>query len=137
MTDDTKTEDLVARLLAQTALPLCPYDRRSPDYWTTNDTDPCEVCGQLNDASAPVLCRGADTSLFREAASRVEALEDRIKALEGALEPFAQACEDADDDRQRDHCEVWESPLAMSVNYGDFRRARAALRTDAIEEERK
>ena len=26
-------------------LPVCPFDRRSPDYWTTANDKPCHVCG--------------------------------------------------------------------------------------------
>lgn len=65
----TDPMELVGRLESNAPLPICPYDRRSPEYWTTNDTDPCRFCGTKNEEGAPDLCRGADTRLFTEAAA--------------------------------------------------------------------
>ena len=65
----TDPMELVRRLESNAPLPICPYDRRSPEYWTTNDTDPCRFCGTKNEEGAPDLCRGADTRLFTEAAA--------------------------------------------------------------------
>lgn len=73
----TETSDLVVRLRSSEPLPFCPYDSRSPDYWTAPDDKPCKVCGGLNDSNAPDLCRGADTRLFREAADEIETLRSQ------------------------------------------------------------
>lgn len=58
-----------------------------------------------------------------------EAENEKLRAslLEavGALEPFAEACEGADDDAIDDHGHCWESGMAMAVTHGDFRRALA------------
>ena len=67
---------LIERLEANDPLPICPYDRRSPEYWTTNDTDPCKFCGTKNEEGAPDLCRGADTRLFAEAAAALRDLTE-------------------------------------------------------------
>lgn len=74
---------LIERLEANEPLPICPYDRRSPEYWTTNDTDPCKFCGTKNEEGAPDLCRGADTRLFAEAAA---ALRDQQAVMQMAAE---------------------------------------------------
>ena len=65
---------LLERLRSSEPLPLCPYDRRSPLYWVTDDKAPCTFCGTLNEEGAPDLCKGADTRLFSEAAQAIEAL---------------------------------------------------------------
>lgn len=54
--------------------------------------------------------------LLRQAASE-------IRRLREGLGPFARAVEDADDKGVRDTVAAWESPMAMAVSYGDFRRA--------------
>ena len=73
----TDPMELVRRLESNASLPICPYDRRSPDYWTTNDTDPCKFCGTKNEEGAPDLCRGADTRLFTEAAACIREMVER------------------------------------------------------------
>lgn len=80
------TDDLVKRLRDNTPLPVCPYDRRSPDYYTAPNDAPCVVCGSINEVGAPDLCTGADTRLFAEAADRIEALtaeNERLRATVG------------------------------------------------------
>lgn len=47
--------------------------------------------------------------------------------LAAALEPFADACEGCDEGTVDDHTAAWESPMAMAVTYGDFRRATSTL----------
>ena len=79
---------LVERLRASQPLPVCPYDRRSPDYWTTSDNDPCKFCGSINEVGAPDLCRGADTRVMGEAAEALiylQAERDRLQAENEAL----------------------------------------------------
>lgn len=84
-------ETLRERLLGEVGKPICPYDRRHPDYWTTPDDAACKVCGQLPDG--PDICKGADTNLFRQAAEALAAQDVRIQWLEEkakeALGPFA------------------------------------------------
>lgn len=71
--------DLVERL--RSTLPVCPYDSRSPDYWTTTDDKPCVVCGQENTTEGPDKCRGADTRCMDEAADALEAQAAEIEWL--------------------------------------------------------
>jgi hypothetical protein len=71
--------DIVERLRSSQPLPICPYDLKSPEYWTTPDDTPCKFCGGLPDG--PDKCTGADTRIMGEAADEIERLR---KALEGA-----------------------------------------------------
>lgn len=79
MTDPAKSS-LIERL--RSTLPVCPYDQRSPDYYTAPDDKPCPVCGSRNDVNAPDLCRGADTSCMTDAANEIERLLDRLARAE-------------------------------------------------------
>jgi hypothetical protein len=81
----TKAKDLVERLLADDRLPFCPYDRRSPEYWTTPDDKPCKVCGTLNENNAPDLCNGTGSRIMAEAATAILALEARLGEINIAL----------------------------------------------------
>lgn len=45
-----------------------------------------------------------------------------------ALGPFADACDSADEGTVDNHAHCWESAMAMSVTYGDFRRAAEVYR---------
>lgn len=65
--------DLVARLREQGTLAVCPYDRRSPDYWTAPNDKPCPMCG--GEPEGPDKCTGADLRVMADAADRIEALE--------------------------------------------------------------
>lgn len=123
----TKTDDLVERLLTNEPLPVCPYDRRSPDYWTTNDTDPCKICGQLNTADGPDLCRGADTRAMKEAAARIQSDAAIIAELIKALEPFADAADNMDGD-EPDALFIYDSPESTLINYGHLRAARSLIK---------
>ena len=49
----------------------------------------------------------------------------RIAALEEALEPFAEAANNLDD--EPDGAELWEHPAAIVLTAGDLRKAAAAL----------
>jgi hypothetical protein len=51
---------------------------------------------------------------------------DRIEVLEKALEPFALAADDLDDDHG-DYAEIWEAAAAMAITAGQLRAARTAL----------
>lgn len=78
--------DIVERLLSNAQLPICPYHRLSPEYWTTNDTDPCKFCGTKNDLDAPDKCTGADMRIMIEAANEIERLRDLLAALKAEAE---------------------------------------------------
>lgn len=80
---EDRIKALAARL--RSPLPVCPYDRRSPDYYTAPDDKPCVVCGQENTAEGPDLCRGADTRCMAEAATELEALSASKQAVEREL----------------------------------------------------
>lgn len=79
---DGVTPGLVARLRSNGALPICPFDKRSPEYWTTPNDKPCKFCGGLPEG--PDKCTGADMRIMAEAADRIERLE---KALERISSP--------------------------------------------------
>lgn len=51
----------------------------------------------------------------------------RIAELEGALEPFAEAADNLDD--EADGAELWEHPAAIVLTAGHLRKAAAALAT--------
>lgn len=57
---------------------------------------------------------------------RLAALQAKVEAMEGALRPFSDACDDLADDH-RDNSPIWESYAAMGIDAGHLRAARAAL----------
>ena len=63
-----------------------------------------------------------------EAAIELSQLREQVKVLREALEPFASAAEDLDDDTP-DRCSMWEHHVSMDVEAGDFRRAAYVLST--------
>ncbi len=75
-----RVKALVDRL--RSPLPICPYDPKSPDYYTAPDDKPCAVCGQINDINAPIVCRGADTRCMDQAADALTALQARAEDAE-------------------------------------------------------
>ncbi|WGM47704.1 hypothetical protein KOAAANKH_02586 [Brevundimonas sp. NIBR10] len=83
MTQDR--EELIACLRSKKGMTVCPYDPRSPDYWTTNDTDPCKFCGQLNDDAAPDVCKGVDLRVMDQAADTITSLLSDLEAMQEAL----------------------------------------------------
>jgi hypothetical protein len=72
-------EALIARLKSNAPLPVCPFDRRSPDYYTAGENGAaCTVCGGTEEVDR---CRGADTRIMEEAAAALQASEAaRLKA---------------------------------------------------------
>jgi hypothetical protein len=67
--------NLVERLRSTGALPICPYDKRSPEYYTTPNDKPCKFCGGLPEG--PDKCTGGDMRIMAEAADEIE----RLRAL--------------------------------------------------------
>lgn len=61
-----------------------------------------------------------------EATAKLEAAEAERDALRKALEPFAEAAEDLEDDH-RDNSPIWEAPAAMGIDARHLRAARKAL----------
>lgn len=72
---EVKNETLVERLRSNAALPICPFERRSPEYYTTPNDQPCKFCGGLPEG--PDKCTGADMRIMLEAADEIE----RLRAL--------------------------------------------------------
>lgn len=64
---------------------------------------------------------------YRDEKAHAETLTRERDALREALQPFAQAADDAIDETDQDEWEAWEHPCAMAIKIGDFRKARAAL----------
>ncbi|MBX5089398.1 hypothetical protein [Rhizobium lentis] len=146
--------DIVDRLRSNQPLAICPYDRKSPEYWTAPNDKPCKFCGGLPDG--PDKCTGADTRIMGEAADEIERLEeelqhfyalavddpgknpptfwkdeaatlrDRCEKLEKALEPFADAVFNDNGDLT----------VNLSVDSEDLIRAYFTLRAALIQKQK-
>lgn len=103
--------DLIERLRSNAQLPICPFDKRSPEYLTTPNDKPCKFCG--GEPEGTDKCTGADMRIMSEAA-------DKISALMAVLEPFAEVANEYDE--ASDEQQVWPT-----FTVGDFRAAREAL----------
>ncbi|MGJ7039202.1 hypothetical protein J2Y63_002457 [Shinella sp. BE166] len=131
-------DDIVDVLRSKQPLPICPFDRRSPEYWTTPNDKPCKFCGSLPEGEDK--CTGADTRIMGLAADLIEALRSDIsrltKALDEArkaLEPFAECAPEWDGEPDSLHVFLeWndENQPVPSIPVADFRRA-AAIRHNA------
>lgn len=82
------------------------------------------LCEAKRDENGAFLANLIADTILRQKTSEEYTAEDRIKELENALKPFADAAnlEDNDDPRL-DPPDAWESPEAMAVTIGDFRHA--------------
>lgn len=80
--------DIVERLRSSAPLPLCPFEERSPEYYTTPNDKPCKFCGGLPDG--PDKCTGADMRIMLEAADAIDKQRALIETLVKALEESAQ-----------------------------------------------
>jgi len=65
-------------------------------------------------------------SIMQQAARTLEHQAAEIERLRGALGPFALAAENMDGD-EPDTLFIYDSPESAMIDYGDLRRARAAL----------
>jgi hypothetical protein len=54
-------------------------------------------------------------------------LQPKLDEAYDALEAFSDALDGCDDDKAGDGAHIWEAPVAMSITYGDLRRARSVL----------
>jgi hypothetical protein len=91
--------------------------------WTTERLEAAERIKALTaekDKLGNLLLETADRN-----AREIVRLEVENERLREALEPFASAA--CDLDNEPDRVDMWEHPVAMNVTAGDFRRARAAL----------
>jgi hypothetical protein len=68
-------------------------------------------------------------SVLEQAVTTITRQSERIAELERALEPFAKAIQQRDDQARRDGYELCGDSRVLSIMFtaGDFRRARAAL----------
>ncbi len=72
--------DIVERLRSNQPLPICPFDRKSPDYYTTPNDKPCKFCG--GEPEGPDRCTGADTRIMGEAADIIDRLRQLLSEAE-------------------------------------------------------
>ena len=77
-------DEICERLRANEPLPICPFDKRSPDYLTVANDKPCPFCGTTEDG--PDKCRGADTHLFPQAADLIQQQLAEIERLSALVE---------------------------------------------------
>ena len=123
---------LIKRLREQGTLAVCPYDRRSPDYWTAPNDKPCPMCG--GEPEGPDKCTGADLRIMEEAADALAKADERERELEKvreALEPFRNAAAAIDDQWSDEYpmmgTREFSDKPAVVVTIGDLRRVRAVL----------
>lgn len=137
-----KGERFVFLLLGSTPIdgsaPLDPDDVLKELGWSPTSPEMGEISREeLDEADIPSLFERAErgerlTSAEQAACAGYElgwrdGRKDSAAPLVAALDPFADACESCDEGTVDDHTAAWESPLAMGVTYGDFRRAAATL----------
>ncbi|WP_320203740.1 hypothetical protein [Agrobacterium rosae] len=72
--------DIVERLRSNKPLPICPFDRMSPEYYTTPNDKPCKFCG--GEPEGPDKCTGADTRIMGEAAEEITRLRAALSEAE-------------------------------------------------------
>ncbi len=114
---NNSSSTLVERLLSNAQLPVCPYDRRSPDYWTTPDDQPCVICGTLNDFSTPNLCRGADTRVMDEAAALILELQAELTFASVHAHDYARRALTAESALSRIQSETVEACAAVADKF--------------------
>lgn len=84
----------------------------------------CPDCDLWKATAAAEAERGNE--LAARLATRPPA-EDAVERAKAALQPFADAAEDLDDETDLDRHHLWESPAAMNITAGHLRIAHAAL----------
>jgi len=55
---------------------VCPFDKRSPDYYSTPNDKPCKFCG--SEPEGPDKCTGADLRVMKEAADEIATLRREL-----------------------------------------------------------
>lgn len=83
--------DIVERLKDNSTLVICPFDRKSPEYWSTPNDQPCKFCG--GEPDGPDKCTGADTRIMGEAANEITALRSELASLKAMCDEMAKALE--------------------------------------------
>lgn len=85
--------DIVAGLRSNSALPICPFDKRSPEYWTTPNDKPCKFCG--SEPEGTDKCTGADMRIMIKAADEIERLRLSLSEARatGRREGLSEAAE--------------------------------------------
>lgn len=120
------SEDIVNRLRSNQPLVICPYDRKSPEYWTTPNDTPCKFCGGLPDG--PDKCTGADTRIMGVAADEITALRKRVEELEASLETGQDFANQVRAVVYKLQGQAYSSTVsALNQFDADLRRARAAI----------
>lgn len=78
----TEVEKMIAELRSNSTLAVCPFDKRSPDYWTAGeDGKPCTMCGAAEAIEDCNKCTGADLRLMVRAADALTALSAQLAAV--------------------------------------------------------
>jgi len=75
--------DILDRLRSNATLVVCPFDKRSPDYYSTPNDKPCKFCG--SEPEGPDKCTGADLRIMEEAADEIATLRAEVSRLKDAL----------------------------------------------------
>lgn len=123
--------DLVERLRSNSTLVICPFNKKSPEYFTTPNDQPCKFCGGLPEG--PDKCTGADMRVMLEAADRIEALEAELaKAREAALEEAAKLADAASTEWTSDAVLWRESRMAETAKVSLHHAKAASLVAEAI-----
>lgn len=112
--------DIVDRLRSNATLVVCPFDKRSPDYWTTPNDKPCKFCG--SEPEGPDKCTGADLRVMKEAA-------DEIANLRRELAEAWELAYAKTDKGQR----LWKDCWQDEVDANELLRSSLALSTVAKE----
>jgi len=125
--------DLIERLRSNGALPICPFDKRSPEYWTTPNDKPCKFCG--GEPEGPDKCTGADTRVMAQAADRIEALERELSEARAlALEEAAKVAENHTELRD---IEWWLNATKKEVSADACLSIAAAIRALNVKPEKR
>lgn len=80
--------DIVERLNSNAQLVVCPFDKLSPEYWTTPNDKPCKFCG--GEPEGPDKCTGADLRIMKEAADEITRLRTALATAEAEIERLTE-----------------------------------------------
>jgi len=118
----------------RSTLPVCPFDRRSPDYHRTSPEKPCHVCGGTEEVDR---CRGADTRCMSEAADLIEAQAAALAEAQRRNSDLADLAQTASDSLDAERQRNWTREGALEIALGQWKvRAEEAKADLAAERER-